>query len=122
MSTHLNDLPNSLKLKLLLPPQPLNTDGTSTAMDMSDTDGPVVAIQAVANFTGGPLVGNLQHSDDDDTWDNVPDGEFIPVTQGDTVQLLSFQRTRKLLRYQHLQGGTGQATLGVILGTPLKLH
>jgi hypothetical protein len=129
VSTKLQDVANQTVKGSALYPQSLGSGATNgTAVDMITGDGRCFAIQ-MAGGVGGTLptlAGKFQESTDNfnvDTGTDVVGGAFTSVSAASNVQIISFDRTKRYLRYTGTVGGSATPTVltSVFLGEQLKV-
>src|SRR5947209_20472367 len=101
MSTQLHDIPSNAILGAGLTPRTLTTSVNGTGADFISGDGRCTAIQQVGTLAGTSpsLTGKIQESSDQTTWSDVTGATFTAVTTNDNVQAISFDRTKRYLRY-----------------------
>ena len=108
MSTKLHDVADQMILGAGLPPQTITASVNGSTADMVAGDGSCFAIQQVGAVSGTSptLAGQIQESSDGSTWTNVTNGAFATVTASNNYQAVSFERTKRYLRYVGTVGGT----------------
>lgn len=102
MSTKLNDIANQVILGVGLAPQTVTSSTNGAAADMISGDGPCFAIQQIGTVSGSSpmLAGKIQESDDGLTgWSDINEATFTTVTASTNYQAVTFQRTKRYLRY-----------------------
>ncbi len=107
MSTKLHDIPNNAILGVGASPRSATSTVTGSAIDFITGDGRCCAIQLVGTIGGTSpvLAGKIQESADGSTsWSDIT--SFTTVNAADNSQAISFDRTKRYLRY-----------LGTITGT-----
>lgn len=106
--TYLHDLANAGKLAASSYPAAATTSDAGTAADMIDTENLVSAIQIVGAVSGTTptLAGKIQESDDNSTFTDIAGVTFTTVTAANNLQIISFQRTKRYVRYYRTLGGT----------------
>ena len=124
MSTKLHDVANQMILGAGLPPQTITTTTNGSAADMINGDGSCFAIQQVGTVSGTSptLAGKIQESADGSTnWTDVASATFTQVTASNNYQCISFERTKRYLRYVGTVGGTTPSfTLAVVISQQKK--
>src|SRR5438445_546688 len=109
MSTKLQDLANEMLLGASLVPQTITASANGTAIDMITGDGLCSAMQLVGTVSGTTptLAGKIQESADGSTnWTDITGAAFTSVTASNNNQIVSFERTKRYLRYVATVGGT----------------
>src|SRR5262245_27076481 len=109
MSTLLHDVAGQAKLVQGATPQTATSTLTGPAQDLIDADGHCFAIQTVGAVSGTSptLAGKIQESADGSTgWADVAGATFTTVTSGNGIQAITFERTKRYLRYVGTIGGT----------------
>ena len=109
MSTKLHDIANNALLGAGLAPQTVTSTTNGSAIDMINADGPCFAIQQVGNVTGTSptLAGKIQESADGSTgWADISGATFTSVTASTNTQVITFERTKRYLRYVATLGGS----------------
>jgi hypothetical protein len=92
-------------------------------VDLIDADGSCVAVQTVGTVAGTTpsITGKIQESSDNSTWTDVAGAAFAAVTAANNVQAITFERTRRYLRYFRTVSGTGPTfALSVLIGEQKK--
>jgi hypothetical protein len=108
MSTKLHDVANQAILGVGLAPQTLTASANGSSGDMIDGDGRCFAIQQVGAVSGTSptLAGKIQESSDGSTWSDISGATFTTVTASTNNQAITFERTKRYLRYVATIGGT----------------
>jgi hypothetical protein len=108
MSTQLHDFPNNAILGAGATPRTLTGSLTGSSGDFISGDGRCTAIQQVGTMTGTSptLAGKIQESSDQSTWSDISGATFTAVAASDNVQAISFDRTKRYLRYSGTVTGT----------------
>jgi hypothetical protein len=127
MSTYIRDLAQSLLLldAMAAGPAVVTATVTGVACDFLQADDRCFAIQDVGAYVGaGPtLNGKIQESADGSTnWTDITGATFAQVAAAQNVQVISFDRTKRYLRYVGtivLNGGTSIA-LDALIGQQKK--
>lgn len=107
MSTKLHGLPNNALLGVGATPRSATATITGSAIDFITGDGRCCAMQLVGTVggTSPTLAGKIQESADGSTgWADV--ATFGAVAASNDSQMLSFDRTKRYLRYVGTIGGT----------------
>lgn len=108
MSTKLHDLANQAILGVGLAPQALTASANGSSGDMINGDGQCFAIQQVGAVSGTSptLAGKIQESSDGSSWSDISGATFTTVTASTNNQAITFERTKRYLRYAATIGGT----------------
>ena len=108
MSTKLHDVANNAILGAGLAPQTITASANGSSADMINGDGPCFAIQQIGAVSGTSptLAGKIQESTDGSTWTDVSGATFTTVTSSTNTQAITFERTKRYLRYVATVGGT----------------
>jgi hypothetical protein len=107
MSTKLHDIPNNALLGVGATPRSATATVTGAAIDFITGDGRCCALQLVGTVggTAPTLAGKIQESADGSSgWADV--ASFTSVAASNDSQMLSFDRTKRYLRYVGTIGGT----------------
>jgi hypothetical protein len=123
MSTKLADVQNNALLGVSVYPATVNDTNSGLAVDLIDADGSCVAIQTVGTVGGTTpsITGKIQESADNSTWTDVANATFAAVTTSNNVQAITFERTKRYLRYFRTVSGTGPTfALSVVIGEQKK--
>jgi hypothetical protein len=123
MSTKLNDVADQALLGASVYPATVNDTNTGTAVDLIDADGTCFAVQVIGTVSGTSpsLAGKIQESSDNSTWTDVTNATFSAVTASNSVQTISFERTKRYLRHSRTVSGTSPSfALGVLIGEQKK--
>jgi hypothetical protein len=101
MSTKLQDFPNNAIIGAGVTPRTATANVTGATGDFIGGDGRCTAIQQAGTLTGTSpsLAGKIQESSDQTNWTDVTGATFTAVTTSDNVQAISFDRTKRYLRY-----------------------
>src|SRR5262249_48016450 len=115
MSTKLHDLANQTVQGAGLNPQQLGSGATSgTGVDLLAGDGRCFAIQ-ITGAVGGTsptLDGKIQESDSSGSgYADISGATFSQVTAANNVQVISFERTKRYVRYVGTVGGSSTPTV-----------
>jgi len=108
MSTKLHDIPNNAVLAVGCSPRVATATVTGGTLDFITGDGRCTAVQLVGTVggTAPTLAGKIQESSDQSTWTDVSGATFTTVSASDNSQVISFDRTKRYLRYIGTIGGT----------------
>jgi hypothetical protein len=123
MSTKLHDVPNNALVQSALTPRSLSASINGSGVDFIAGDGRCFAVQAVGTMSGTTpsLAGKIQESADGSSWSDVSGAAFTAVTTSDNLQLLSFDRTQRYLRYVGTVGGSSPSIpVAVLIGEQKK--
>ena len=123
MTTKLQDVANQVILGVGAPPQTATSTVTGTGGDMLAGDGRCFAIQQVgtASGTGQTLDGKIQESSDNTSWSDIAGATFTTVTAANNYQAITFDRTKRYLRYVGTIGGASPSfALAVIISEQKK--
>jgi hypothetical protein len=108
MSTKLHDVANQAILGVGLPPRVATSSVTGSAGDLLAGDGRCFAIQMVGAVAGTTptLDGKIQESSDSSNWSDITGATFTQVTGSGDTQAITFNRTKRYVRYIGTIGGT----------------
>lgn len=108
MSTYFRDVVNSVSTQASKYPVAITSTTNGTGLDMIETDGLCTAIQWVSTVSGTSptLDGKIQESEDNSTFTDVSGATFTQVTASTNIQIISFQRTKKYVRWTGTIAGT----------------
>lgn len=108
MSTKLHDVANQAILGVGLAPQVLTASANGPSGDMINGDGRCFAIQQVGTVSGASptLAGKIQESSDGSTWTDISGATFTTVTASTNNQAITFDRSKRYLRYVATVGGS----------------
>ena len=109
MPTFLHDLKNAAETITASAPAARTSTVTGSAQDMIAGDGLVSVIQTVGAVSGTSptLDGAIEESADGSTgWAAISGATFTQVTASTNLQVISFQRTKRYLRYVGTIAGT----------------
>ena len=123
MSTKLADVQNNALFGASVYPATVNDTNNGLAVDMIDADGACVALQTVGTVGGTTpsITGKIQESADNSTWTDVAGATFTAVTASNNVQTITFERTKRYLRYFRTVAGSGPTfALSVLIGEQKK--
>lgn len=120
MSTFINDVERNAQVAMLVEPVAKTSSVTTTGVDCKDIDGLLTAIQAVGAATGTTptLNGVIQESPDNSSaWTTVATFDEVDGDGDNTVQVKSFQRSKRYLRYVGTiaHGGSASFTMSLVL-------
>ena len=124
MSTKFQDVASAALLNSGLYPQSVSASGTGPSIDLLQADGRCFAVQHVGALGGtAPTVtGKIEESSDGSTWSDVSGATFTVVSASNNVQIISFDRTKRYVRYNYALGGTSPtALLAAVIGEQKKL-
>lgn len=121
MSTALNDVGSAALVAAGQYPDTKTSSPTGAAIDMLAADGPCFAVQIVGDFTGDALAGRIEQSSDGSSWSAITGATFADVTGGDNVQVISFVRTARYVRYAAtLTGSSPSVKIAAVIGEQKK--
>jgi hypothetical protein len=123
MSTKLADVQNNALLGASVYPATVNDTNNGLAVDLIDADGSCVAVQTVGTVGGTTpsITGKIQESSDNSTWTDVAGAAFAAVTAANNVQAITFERTKRYLRYfRTVSGSAPTFALSVLIGVQKK--
>ena len=108
MSTKLLDVADQMILGVGLAPQTITASANGPTGDLLAGDGPCFAIQQIGTVSGTTptLAGKIQESVDGTTWTDVAGATFTSVTASTNTQAITFDRTKRYLRYVATVAGT----------------
>lgn len=108
MSTKHHDFPNNAILGAGVTPRTATSTVTGNGGDFISGDGRCTAIQQVGTVSGTSpnLAGKIQESSDNSSWTDISGAAFTAVTASDNTQAISFDRTKRYLRYVGTITGT----------------
>jgi hypothetical protein len=123
MSTKLHDVADQMILGDGLAPQTITASINGSSADMINGDGSCFAVQQVGTVSGTSptLAGKIQESSDGSTWTDVANATFAQVTASSNYQAISFERTKRYLRYVGTVGGTSPSyAIAVVISEQKK--
>ena len=122
MSTALHDVASAALVAAAVYPDTKSSTVTGSAIDMITADGPCFAIQQVGEFDADSLAGAIEESADGSTgWAAIDGAEFADVTALDNVQVITFRRSARYLRYVGtITGDTPSIEMAVLVGEQKK--
>jgi hypothetical protein len=123
MSTKIHDLANQAILGVGAPPQTATSTVNASGGDMQAGDGRCFALQLVGTVSGTSptLDGKIQESSDNSTWTDITGATFTQVTASTNNQAITFDRTKRYLRYVGTIGGTSPSfALAVVISEQKK--
>lgn len=123
MSTKIHDLASNAILGVGAPPQTITTTLTGATGDLLAGDGRCFAVQQVGTVSGTTptLNGKIQESDDGSTWGDIAGATFTQVTASSNYQAITFDRTKRYVRYVGTVAGTSPSfALAVLLSEQKK--
>jgi hypothetical protein len=117
MSTKLQDVADQMILGVGLAPQTVTATTSGASGDMAAGDGACFAIQQIGTVSGTSptLAGKIQESSDASTWTDVANATFTTVTGSTNTQAISFDRTKRYLRYAVTVGGTSPSFVVAVI-------
>lgn len=122
MSTALHDVASAGLVAAGLDPDTKTSSPTGSAIDMITADGPCFAIQQVGEFDADLLEGSIEESADGSTgWTAIDGAAFADVTGASAIEVITFQRTARYLRYVGtITGDTPSIEMAVVIGEQKK--
>lgn len=125
MSTKLHDFANqALLYNVSGTPAAKTATITGTGVDMVKGDGRCFAVQDIGTVSGTNPTwdGKIQESSDNSSFSDITGATFTQVTASTSLQVITFDRTKRYLRYVGTLGGTSTPTFGVdaLIGEQLK--
>jgi len=122
MSSCIDDLRSSAEVLVSLFPTAVTATGSGNQVDFIDGDGPCFAIQTVGDAADNTtLDGSLEESADGTTWSAIAGASFAEVAEANDVQVLTFQRTKRYVRWTGTVAGTSPSfTVAVLIGDQKK--
>lgn len=124
MSTSLHDVESTVLLRPGVYPGEVTSNEFSDSIDFIESDGSCFAIQIVGIATGTSpsLTGKMQESDDDTNWNDIPGAVFNAVTTAFNVQVITFQRSQRYVRYSAtISGTTPSFQIATLIGSEKKM-
>src|SRR2546429_1701362 len=108
MSTKIQDFANQAILGIGAAPQTATGNVTGTSGDLLAGEGRCFALQQVGAVSGTSptLDGKIQESSDNTSWSDISGATFTQVTASTNNQAITFDRTKRYLRYVGTIGGT----------------
>src|SRR5262245_18919003 len=123
MSTKLHDFANQAILGIGAPPQTATATVNASGGDLLAGDGRCFDVQQVGTVSGTSptLDGKVQESSDNATWSDIPGATFSQVTASNNYQAITFDRTKRYVRYVGTIGGTSPSfALAVLISEQKK--
>lgn len=123
MSTKLQDVANQAILGVGVTPRVSTSTVTGTGGDLLAGDGRCFAIQMVGAVAGTSptLDGKIQESSDNSNWTDISGAVFQQVTGGDNTQAITFDRTKRYVRYLGtIAGSSPSFALAVVISEQKK--
>ncbi len=123
MPSQLHDLASGAALLPAQAPLSITANGETGAVDMQNTDGPCFAIQVAGQVASSTLHGRFRESDNGGDWFDIPGGAFMDVAGGDNLQILTFARSRRYVKYVYSfnDGESGTALIVAMIGAQKKI-
>ena len=108
MSTYPRDMVNTVSTQVSKYPVAITSTTNGTGLDMVETYGLCTAYQLVSTVSGTSptLDGKIQESDDNSTFTDISGATFTQVTASSNLQIISFQRTKRYVRWSGTIAGT----------------
>src|SRR5438128_1060573 len=123
MSTKIQDFANQVILGVGAAPQTATSTVTGTGGDLLAGDGRCFALQQVGTVSGTTptLDGKIQESSDNSTWTDIAGATFPQVTATGNYQAITFDRTKRYVRYLGtIAGTTPSFALAVVISEQKK--
>jgi hypothetical protein len=123
MSTKLHDFANQAILGVGLTPQTVTATVNGPGGDLLAGDNRCFAVQQVGAVSGTAptLDGKIQESSDNSTWTDIAGAVFSTVTASTNTQAITFDRTKRYVRYVGTIGGTSPSfALAVVISEQKK--
>ena len=124
MSTKLQDFKNQALVGASpYPTAAVSDTNNGDTVDLIDADNRCFAIQMIGAVTGTTpsLTGKIQESSDAATWTDITSATFTAVTANNSVQVISFDRTKRYVRHYRTVTGTSPTfVLAVLIGEQRK--
>lgn len=122
MSTAINDLASAALVSAAVYPDTKSSTVTGSAIDMITADGPCFAIQQVGEFTADSLDGVIEESaTGTGSWSAIDGAAFTQVAGANNVQVITFTRSARYLRYVGtIEGETPSIEMAVLIGEQKK--
>ena len=123
MSTKIHDLASQAILGVGLAPQTVTASINGNGGDLQDGDSRCFAIQQVGTVSGTTptLAGKIQESSDNATWSDIANATFTSVTASNNYQAITFDRSKRYVRYVGTIGGTSPSyALAVVISEQRK--
>ena len=108
MSTKIQDFANQAILGVGAAPQTATSTVTGSSGDLLAGDGRCFALQQVGAVSGTAptLDGKIQESSDNAAWTDIAGATFTQVTAASNYQAITFDRSKRYVRYLGTIGGT----------------
>jgi hypothetical protein len=123
MTTKLHDFANQALLGFGLAPQTVTGSVNGSSGDFLAGDGRCFALQQVGAVSGTSptLDGKVQESSDNSIWTDIPGATFTTVTGSSNYQAITFDRTKRFVRYVATVAGTSPSfALAVVVSEQKK--
>ena len=121
MSTALHDVASAALVAAAVYPDTKSSTVTGPAIDMITADGPCFAIQQVGEFDADSIAPASESADGSTGWAAIDGAEFADVTALDNVQVITFRRSARYLRYVGtITGDTPSIEMAVLVGEQKK--
>jgi hypothetical protein len=123
MSTKLHDFKNQAQLGASPYPVSVNDTNNADTVDLLDADHRCFCIQVIGAVggTSPSLTGKIQESSDNSTWTDISGATFTAVTASSSLQVITFDRTKRYVRHHRTVSGTSPTfLLGVVIGEQKK--
>ena len=123
MSTKIHDFANQAILGIGAPPQTATSTVTGTGGDLLAGDSRCFALQLVGTVAGTSptLDGKIQESSDNAAWTDIAGATFTQVTASTNNQAITFDRSKRYVRYVGTIGGTSPSfAMAVVISEQKK--
>jgi hypothetical protein len=123
MSTLLHDLPSQSVIGASSYPATVSTSDVGASVDLIEADGRCFAIQVIGAVSGTSptLAGKIQESADNSTFTDIAGATFSTVSASSNLQVISFERTKRYVRYSRAVAGTSPSfAISVVIGEQKK--
>lgn len=123
MSTKIQDLKNQGQIGASPYPASVNDTNNGDSVDLSEADGRCFCIQMIGTVggTSPSLTGKMQESSDNSSWSDISGATFTAVTASTSLQIITFERTKRYVRHFRTVSGTSPTfVLGVVIGEQKK--
>jgi hypothetical protein len=123
MSTKIQDFQNEAIVGASPYPASVSDTNNGDTVDLVDADNRCFAIQFIGAVVGTTpsLIGKIQESTDGTTWTDISGATFNAVTASNSLQVITFDRTKRYVRHYRTTSGTSPTfVLGVVIGEQRK--
>jgi hypothetical protein len=122
MSSHINDLHSSAEVQASVYPSTVTATGPGSEVDFATADGPCFAVQMIGDMVDNTtLDGSIEESAEGTAWSAIPDAAFDQIAEANNVQVISFQRTKRYVRWTATIAGTSPSfDVAILIGEQRK--